>query len=106
MFSPTNGMKKVVDSVGCQVVIGSEAPVTSTTIRQPLFNSTKGVCTGLMPENAGAMMQLQGCVPYKEKDAEKYNHLRWWADSRLHATSWPGVITNMKMETNLTNCKE
>jgi 2,3-dihydroxybenzoate-AMP ligase/mycobactin salicyl-AMP ligase len=25
------------------------------------------------------MMQLQGCVPYKEKDAEKYNHLRWWA---------------------------
>jgi non-ribosomal peptide synthetase component E (peptide arylation enzyme) len=69
----------VIDSVGCQVIIGSEAPVTSTTIRQPRFNSTKGVCTGLMPENGGTMMQLQGCVPYKDKDAEKYNHLRWWA---------------------------
>jgi len=33
MFSPTNGRKKVVDSVGCQVIIGLEAPVTLTTIR-------------------------------------------------------------------------
>ena len=24
-------------------------------------------------------MQLEGCVAYKEEDAEKYNHLRWWA---------------------------
>jgi 2,3-dihydroxybenzoate-AMP ligase/mycobactin salicyl-AMP ligase len=79
MFSPKNERKKVIDSVGCQVIIGLETPVTLTTIRQSLFNSTKGVCTGLMPENGGAMMQLEGCVPYKEEDAEKYNHLRWWA---------------------------
>jgi 2,3-dihydroxybenzoate-AMP ligase/mycobactin salicyl-AMP ligase len=25
------------------------------------------------------MMPLEGCVPYKEEDAEKYNRLRWWA---------------------------
>ena len=24
-------------------------------------------------------MPLEGCVPYKEEDAEKYNRLRWWA---------------------------
>ena len=25
------------------------------------------------------MMPLEGWVPYREEDVEKYNRLRWWA---------------------------